>query len=191
MRTTQETSHRNSSIPTLRPDAVQRKCACGRSSSMDAECEECKGKQLAVQRYSAGREAPEGLVSRPAIGSSVALPDSSDNPSGLGHNFSQVRVHEPHDRSIQTKSVVEMPSDRHEQEADGIAEMVTHPPRAASTIRHESIAASRVAFAVQRAPANFSERASSSGPGLESQTITPSEQAAARSLIVDDDAREV
>src|SRR5262249_32641692 len=100
-------------------------------------------------------------------------------------------VHEPHDRSIQTKSVVEMPSDRHEQEADGIAEMVTHPPRAASTIRHESIAASRVAFAVQRAPANFSERASSSGPGLESQTITPSEQAAARSLIVDDDAREV
>src|SRR5262245_34019029 len=66
--------------------ALQRKCACGGSTTIDAECKECKGKQLAMQRYSAGREAPDTLVNRLAIGSSLAFPDSSDSPSPLGHN---------------------------------------------------------------------------------------------------------
>src|SRR5215813_4621903 len=144
MRTSLDTSQPRSAKPAFRPAPVlQRKCACGGSASIDAECEECKGKQLVVQRYSAGREAPGTLTAGFAIGANLARPDSSDNPPALGHNFSQVRVHQSTDRRIQTKSIVGTPSDQHEQEADRIAELVSQPVQQAG-FRRDAVETSRV-----------------------------------------------
>jgi len=188
MRTAQETSRRNSSTTGYRPDAVQRKCACGGSSSLETECEHCKRNKIDVQRYSARREAPDTLISRFVIGSRIALPDSSDNPSALGHNFSQIRVHQNTKPTLQTKLRARVPSEPHEEEADRIASLVTQPLQAANAVRQEPIESSRVQLAVQRAPGDRSEQSSEAGKEAMPQTATPTEKSAARSLIVEDRA---
>jgi 3D (Asp-Asp-Asp) domain-containing protein len=188
MRTAQETSRRNSSTTGYRPDLVQRKCACGGSSSIETECEDCKRNKIDVQRYSARRESTDTLISRFVTGSRIALPDSSDNPSALGHSFSQIRVHQNTKPTLQTKLRGRVPSEPHEEEADRIANLVTQPLQAASAVRREPIESSQMGLAVQRAPDDRSEQSSEAGKEAMPQTATPTEKSAARSLIVEDGA---
>ena len=76
---------------------LQRKCACGQQSA-EGECEECKKKQVALQRYSAGKtqSATVPPVVRDVLGSTGQPLDARTRSSmerSLGHDFSNVRVH--------------------------------------------------------------------------------------------------
>ena len=75
---------------------LQRKCACGGSAGMSGECEECQGKHLTINPYSADRRRrpashrlTAGLCPR-----STPLPDSGGGCSGpgAGHDFGQLRI---------------------------------------------------------------------------------------------------
>ena len=77
---------------------VQRKCACGGSG----ECEECKGKEDALQRRAAGTEAPSPSLSKapPIVHDVLRSPGQPlDRQTRtfmerrFAHDFSRVRVH--------------------------------------------------------------------------------------------------
>ncbi len=68
---------------------------------------------------------------------------------GLGHNFSQVRVHAAVPGAIQTKLTVNQPGDKYEQEADQVAEQVMRMPVTEASNPCEALGQSQN-FSIQR-----------------------------------------
>src|SRR5690242_19445677 len=83
------------SLTRLSGRVLQRACSCAETG--EAECDECKSKQLSVQRYSTGRSSGTiPPVVHEVLGSpSHSLDARSRAPmeQSLGHDFSGVRVH--------------------------------------------------------------------------------------------------
>src|SRR4051812_11940647 len=94
--------------------SLQRKCACGSSSGVGGDCEECSKKRLSVQRFSADRDIP-----------SIPLQPLAATSSRFGHQLGRVQMHNRPSQGIQTKLAVSQPGDQFEQEADLIAERFT------------------------------------------------------------------
>lgn len=77
---------------------LQRKCACGGSGSSHGECEECKKKNMTLQRHPAGRAEPATV---PTIVHDVLRSPGQPLDAGtraffesrFGHDFSKVRLH--------------------------------------------------------------------------------------------------
>jgi len=77
---------------------LQRKCACGQHTSGGAQCEECKKKNLALQRHSDGAT---GATTAPTIVHDVLRSPGQPLDAGaraffeprFEHDFSNVRVH--------------------------------------------------------------------------------------------------
>ncbi len=78
---------------------LQRKCACGNSSSLTGKCSECQKKKLSLQRRAVNNTAESSEV--PPIVHEVLRSSGQPLDSGtrtfmesrFGHDFSQVRVH--------------------------------------------------------------------------------------------------
>jgi hypothetical protein len=77
---------------------LQRKCACGESGGSGVECEECKKKEMTLQRRAANQ--PEPATVPPIVhevlrspGQPVDLPTRAFMEPRLGHDFSKVRMH--------------------------------------------------------------------------------------------------
>lgn len=91
---------RQSSINSFTPawsGVLQRKCACGGSSTTD-QCAECSKKEMALQRRSAGQHEPETVP--PIVYDVLRSPGQPLDAQTraffeprFGHDFSQVRVH--------------------------------------------------------------------------------------------------
>src|SRR5690349_17245300 len=77
---------------------LQRSCDCGNHTSGGEECDECKKKQMMLQRHSPGTAGP---AVAPPIVHEVLRSHGEPLDSGtrmamethFGHDFSQVRVH--------------------------------------------------------------------------------------------------
>ncbi len=90
---------RGSFVP-ARSNLLQRKCACGGPVNAGGKCEECEKTSLGVQRRaSSGRQPLAGSAPR-VIGEVLRSPGQTLESNtraameiGLGHDFSQVRVH--------------------------------------------------------------------------------------------------
>jgi hypothetical protein len=199
MKTTQETDQRRSSIPTAHPQGIvlQRKCACGGSAGINTECKECNSRQLSLQRYSTGRVAPQSLAgSVPGPESSSPPNPHNGTPESLGHNFGHVGLHA---RTVtprtQPKSTAMHSGDQLEQ-ADNIARQLTHTLDAGAGYQ-VSVQSSAASPSIQRFPDDRPEAKAEAAPPSASSdaaaapAASTSPQAAARSFIVEDDAREV
>src|SRR5262249_21515890 len=107
--------------------------------------------------------------------------------SGCGHDLGRVAVHNRLRQRLQTKRTVSDPADRHEQEADRIAEQVTQGPHSPPFAGRPSTVLSHSEPLVQRLVTNEA--------GMEAETSAPQEGAApegtASGLIVEDDARDL
>jgi hypothetical protein len=101
MSTPAATATRTTASPviTAAPTAVlQRTCGCGQHTTSGGECEECKKKQMLLQRHSTGAAAPMTI---PSVVHQVL--GSTGRPLGpdirgfmeprFGHDFSNVQVH--------------------------------------------------------------------------------------------------
>jgi len=193
--------------------AVQRKCACGGSSSASAECETCGRKtQNELQRYSTDRESLTGLACR--AGAAGAMPpQDSQTGSGIvggGHNFGMVRIHREatsrvqmesdsvseivgkrKDRKLPARATSAEPGDRYEQEADNVAEWSTrlHRPSAEEPLPQAPALGSAPSI-IQRAPMSHTDSGNSpdeSGVGTGARTTSDRDPAPA-GFIVEDDA---
>ncbi|HEX3151310.1 MAG TPA: DUF4157 domain-containing protein, partial [Gemmataceae bacterium] len=91
-------------IPAMTPLAptgtglLQRKCACGGNPGMDGKCEECRKKELGVQRSAIGAASP--MAAPPIVhevlkspGQPLDVETREFMEPRFGHNFSHVRVH--------------------------------------------------------------------------------------------------
>jgi len=74
MEATQESAQKATTAPATQERASlrRRKCACGKSSGLSGDCEECQERRFSVQRYSRNREIRELLSPRLAPFSSLA-----------------------------------------------------------------------------------------------------------------------
>ena len=193
--------------------SLQRKCACGGSSGVGGDCEECGKKRLTVQRFPADR------TSLAMLQQSLAA-----TPSRFGHDLSKVRVHNHVPQGVQTKLNVNEPGDQFEQEADRVAEQITQrlyapaspveptPPSANTELIGRDNSASEDANSNQgelgvegNAPAtepmtepapteapSETEAAPAAAPAPEADSAAaPQEGAASGGLIVEDDAGEL
>ena len=77
---------------------LQRKCACGGSGGSEGECEECKKKQMTLQRFSTGRAAPASVP--PIVHDVLRSPGQPLDPGTrafleprFGHDFGKIRIH--------------------------------------------------------------------------------------------------
>jgi hypothetical protein len=154
---------------------IQRKCACGGSSGVGGDCEECSKKRLSVQRFPGDRD-----------GSSI-LPHSLAASSGFGHHLNRVPVHNHLPQGIQAKLAVSQPGDQFEQEADLIAERITHTSLASASPNEPPDPLSRSEPLIQRLALD-----DAASPSTESEAEPASTtEAAPGGLIVEDDAREL
>ncbi len=80
------------SAPTAPNKLVQAKCACGGPAGMSGQCEQCREKALSTQRTENVTSATveEGLASP---GKPLEEHTRRSMETGLGHDFSNVRVH--------------------------------------------------------------------------------------------------
>jgi hypothetical protein len=86
--------------PTPRPgfEELQRKCACGGSSGLEGECEDCESSGMGLQRQSSGCARPAAV---PPIVHEVLRSPGQPLDAGtrrfmehrFGHDFGKVRVH--------------------------------------------------------------------------------------------------
>ncbi len=77
---------------------LQRKCACGGSGSSDGECEDCKKKEMTLQRHASDNSAPTAVP--PVVYDvlrSPGQPLDADTRAlfepRFGYDFSKVRIH--------------------------------------------------------------------------------------------------
>ncbi len=112
---------------------LQRKCACGGSGSSGGEYEDCKKKDMTLQRYPAGGSMPATV---PAIVyDALRSPGQPLDPATraffeprFGHDFSQVRVRTDTPRAALTNLRIASVDDQYEREADRAAGMVMRMP---------------------------------------------------------------
>ena len=83
---------------TVQPGLLQRKCACGGSPGVDGECEECRKKQLSLQRRATNPATPATVP--PIVHDVLCSPGQPLDAATrafmqprFGHDFSQVRIH--------------------------------------------------------------------------------------------------
>lgn len=85
---------------TPRFGVLQRKCACGSAAGMEGECEECKQKEMSLQRRANGSAAAAPPAVPPIVHDVLRSPGRPLDASTraymeprFGHDFSNVRVH--------------------------------------------------------------------------------------------------
>ncbi|HEY9852401.1 MAG TPA: DUF4157 domain-containing protein [Leptolyngbyaceae cyanobacterium] len=101
LRSANEARSLNQTLPSatpIRSGLLQRKCACGNSTSLTGKCSECEKKRLPLQRRPTDRA--EGSPVAPIVHEVLNSPGQPLDPdtrifmeSRFGHDFSQVRVH--------------------------------------------------------------------------------------------------
>src|ERR1700730_17105299 len=79
---------------------------------------------------------------------------------GFGHDFSRIPIHPPASAALQTKLVINTPGDRHEQEADRVAERVMRMPEPGALAESGSAPGlqRKSSFDVKHADSGASER---------------------------------
>jgi len=111
---------------------LQRKCACGGTPGPDGECAACKARRLALQRQALGQaELAAPTIVRAALRSLDQPLESAARAfgePGLGHDFSNMRIHAGIAERLQTKLAVGQPGDVYEQEANRVADQVMRMP---------------------------------------------------------------
>ncbi len=97
-------------LPAISSGVLQRKCACGGSSDSEGECEECKKKEMSLQRRAVG--SGEMPAVPPIVHDALRSPGQPIDPvtcafmeTRFKHDFSQVRVHTD-DRAAESARVV-------------------------------------------------------------------------------------
>ena len=180
-----------------RAGMLQRKCACGGSSSFSGACQQCKEKEKPLQRYSSSRIADSLLGPLVDFSFPAPPPDSQYNSaSALGHSFGQVRVHNRTPQKLQPKLSISSPTDQLEQEADRAAELITGTSLHSVELPIPSANLSPAQPLIQRSPAddNASAEASPAPAAATSEPTTQAgaaEQSSPAGLIVDDDAAQL
>src|SRR5215510_5206517 len=85
----------SASMVPSRVGPLQRKCACGNGAKLSGECEECASKN-SLRKDAVGLVG-EQYGTRSTVRGELRTPssplESSSLSSGLGHDFSRVRVH--------------------------------------------------------------------------------------------------
>jgi len=91
----------SSPVPSIKPvpfGVLQRKCACGGSGSSGGECEECRKKEMTLQRRASGNSAPNTVP--PIVYDVLRSPGQPLDATTraffeprFGHDFSKVRMH--------------------------------------------------------------------------------------------------
>jgi hypothetical protein len=114
---------------------LQRKCACGGSSSKEGECEECKQKGMSLQRRAAGGGTQAAVP--PVVHDVLRLPgqplDSATRAfmePRFGHDFSRVRVHADGPGPANTKILPA--GDSGEIEAERLSDSIMRAPEGRS-----------------------------------------------------------
>jgi hypothetical protein len=115
---------------------LQRACACGQHTIGGGKCGDCKQKSSSLSRQDLAKDEPGAIP--PIV---YAVLESPGRPLDrsmrefieprLGHDFSSVPVHG------QNSSVISMPGDPDEREADSVADRVLRPDAAAFGLRHD------------------------------------------------------
>jgi hypothetical protein len=131
--------------PVLRPafGVLQRQCACGGYGGPEGECEECKQKEMSLQRRASGGGPPPTIVP-PIVHEVLRSPGRpldraarSLMEARFGHDFGNVRVHadaraaEGHDRiqlPLQRRLAIGAVGDPLELEAEAVADRVMRTP---------------------------------------------------------------
>ena len=166
----------NSSEPLLnawQQGLVQRKCEC--SSSLGGNCAECKSKKLGLQRLS--KDRPTLLDSSSYTNNVFAPPrDNSSRGNSSGHNFGFLSMSSR--PLVQKKAALSEPMDRHEQEADRVAQAITGTVPNNDAQQHQP--------ELSRAEPQIQREISSSPNEPEGAEVS-----SAPSLIVEDDTTEV
>lgn len=114
---------------------LQRKCDCGNHTTAGGRCEECENKKEILQRKSTGYSEPSKVT--PIVHDMLSSSGQPLDPATRaimelrGHDFSRIPTHTRIARLIQTKLAINQPGDEYEREADRIADLVVHTPRAA------------------------------------------------------------
>lgn len=103
--------------PAHRP-VLQRQCACGQHTGGSGECAECRKKKRTLQR------APAGQLRQPALPRSRPAGASA---ARFNHDFSRIRSRGGSARP-ESGVVISLPGDRHEREADRVADRVMRTP---------------------------------------------------------------
>ncbi len=110
---------------------LQRKCACGQHTIAGGECEECRKKSLTLQRRAVSVAEPAEVP--PIVHEVLRSPGQPLDPATraffeprFGHDFSGVQVNSSVPATMQPHLIIGGPSEDLEQEADVMAEGVTH-----------------------------------------------------------------
>lgn len=101
------------SSPSFKPvqnSLLQRKCACGNGAGLDGMCEDCRDKRLSSPYRSSNANELNRM------------------PLRFGHDFGKMSISPVTHQTVQPKLRINQPSDRYEQEADRMAEMVMRMP---------------------------------------------------------------
>ena len=119
--------------PAVNHKLLQRKCACGRhTTDQHGQCTECRKKRTALQRRAVNQSEPETAppivyeVLR-SLGRPLDSATRAFTGSRFGREFSQVRTHAGPQLQARSGLAIGPVGDRHEQEADQVADMVTRP----------------------------------------------------------------
>ena len=111
---------------------LQRICACGQHTIAGGECSTCHSEHSTLHHTQRVFEPPSapgaGPGNSPAQANETSFHSAFDRASRFGHDFSQIPIHSPAARVIQTKLAINEPGDQYEQEADRIANQVLTAP---------------------------------------------------------------
>lgn len=149
----------------VRNGVLQRKCACGRSTTANGNCAECDRKSTLLQRRSVNRTCPE--VAPPIVhevlrsqGRSLEPQHQAFMEAHFRHNFSQMPAHASQSDSFQpTFLEINQKKDVFELEAENSAKQIGKAPNTeAENSRSEGIGFSNVRIHTD-ARANESARA--------------------------------
>ena len=108
-----QTKTKMTNLPPFTSDKIgllQQKCACGNSLGIDGECEECRSKQLGLQRSVTSHTVPSNAS--PTVHDVLRSPgqplDAGTRAfmeSRFGHDFNQVRIHTDAKAAESTRTV--------------------------------------------------------------------------------------
>lgn len=122
------TQQKTLSRPSPGSSLLQRSCACGQHTIAGAECLTCRSEQSTLQRFHRAFASPSapGAISgnSPAQEHGPSFNAAFDRASRFAHDFSQIPIHPPAARELQTRPLINQPGDHYEQEADRLADQV-------------------------------------------------------------------
>lgn len=145
---------------------LQRKCSCGGTPSMDGQCDECRKKELGVQRSAVDVAGP--MFAPPIVHEvlkSFGQPLDAETLAYMeprfGHSFSRIRINNV--STPQSKLTVNQPNDIYEKEADQVADSVMRLEEGPTRARHD--------FSHVRIHADFKAAESSRAVGALAYTV--------------------